>query len=275
MEYPFHLSIYKKFPQIKCIVHIHPPVLVALSLLTKNNPDFELLSKKNKIVLADYALPGSDLLGEKICEVFNDAAQIVLMQNHGVIAIGSYLGEVVERIIKFNKTVINHFKISSLLNAFTLKGRFEVDFENDDSFYQKRAKHYLAIKNEVVFLQQPNSNLYYSAIQINSLALLSQADFSTHIIPESYLILKIPLLKDEVYHPSKTEKYLKYFSNQIGVIIFRDGWTLISGTSCYNLFDKMEVLNFTAKVILVAKKMGNYNLLNKTQIQELEENYIK
>ena len=34
-EYPFHLAIYKKRPDLKAVLHAHPPALVAFSLLRK------------------------------------------------------------------------------------------------------------------------------------------------------------------------------------------------------------------------------------------------
>ena len=66
VEYPFHLAIYKKRPDIKAVLHAHPPALVMFSMLrrmpdTSMLPDGRLFTGKTAIV--PYALPGSSALG--------------------------------------------------------------------------------------------------------------------------------------------------------------------------------------------------------------------
>ncbi len=273
MEYPFHLSLYKKISQINAIIHLHPPVLVALSLLNKNHPDLKNLSEKYKIGFADYAIPGSDQLGSNICDAFQKGVDFVLMENHGLIAIGKNINDLKDRIIDLNEALVKYFGLGGLLNNFKLNDRFELKSENSVSFYEKRAKHFLGIKNEVKFFKEDGTEIFYSAFQPQSLKLLYLGDFSTHIIPESFLILKNPLLIDETFDNSSTENYLELLDAEVEVLLFKDAWTLISGKSLYNLYDKMEVLNFTAKVILLAQNMGNYDLLDENQIQELKEKF--
>ncbi|PKP35832.1 MAG: hypothetical protein CVU00_00710 [Bacteroidetes bacterium HGW-Bacteroidetes-17] len=274
MEYPFHLSLYRKFPHIKTVVHIHPPAFVALSLLSKN--DYELKGKSEKFNLgfADYAIPGSDLLGVNVCEAFNNEIDVVLMQNHGVIAIGKELSVVIERIIELNQAIIKHFNLGSILDNFSLTGKFNLKSKNSSRFYEVRARHFLSVKNEVKMVEDQERDLFTVAIHLKSLGLLALSKFSTHIIPESFLILRDPLFQNKKFDKAQIDDYLKLFDDQMNVLIFMDGWALICGTSLYNLYDKMEVLDFTAKVTLIAQKMGQFDLLSDSQILELKEKFL-
>ena len=88
VEYPFHLAIYKKRPDLRAVLHAHPPALVAFSLLreipdTSIIPDARFLS--GKITIAKYALPGSATLGDKISAEFEKGINTVMLENHGVV----------------------------------------------------------------------------------------------------------------------------------------------------------------------------------------------
>ncbi len=89
-EFPFHISIYKKQPDIKAIIHAHPPALVSFSIV-RVIPDTNIIPQAKrvcgKVDYAPYAFPGSDKLGENITEAFEEGDNVVLLENHGV-AIG-------------------------------------------------------------------------------------------------------------------------------------------------------------------------------------------
>lgn len=87
-EFPFHQLIYKTRPDIKAVLHAHPPALVAFSIVRQipNNaliPDVQ--SVCGDIAMAEYALPGSSELGEKIASVFQRGINTVLLENHGIV----------------------------------------------------------------------------------------------------------------------------------------------------------------------------------------------
>jgi L-fuculose-phosphate aldolase len=90
-EFPFHLRIYQQRPDLKAIVHAHPVALVAFSICGQS-PDTRLFSKARAVCgevgFAPYALPGSDLLGERIAEVFAAGHDCVMLENHGVVVAG-------------------------------------------------------------------------------------------------------------------------------------------------------------------------------------------
>lgn len=90
-EYPFHRRIYEARPDLKGIVHAHPVALVAFSICGKI-PETRLIAKSYEICgtvgFAPYALPGSELLGRNIAEVFAAGSDCVLLENHGVVVGG-------------------------------------------------------------------------------------------------------------------------------------------------------------------------------------------
>jgi len=100
-EYPFHLAVYKARPDIKAIVHAHPPALVAFAI-TGKIPDTRIIPKAREICgrvgYAKYALPGSERLGEVIAAKFTEGHDTVLMENHGIVTIGSTLMQAFQKL---------------------------------------------------------------------------------------------------------------------------------------------------------------------------------
>ena len=86
-ELPFHQSVYRMRPDLKAVLHAHPPALVALSIVRKA-PDLDLLPTVRRICpdvrVATYAVPGSQELGKNIGEVFAQGCDIAILENHGV-----------------------------------------------------------------------------------------------------------------------------------------------------------------------------------------------
>jgi len=99
-ELPFHQMIYRERPDLRAVVHAHPPALVSFSM-ARRIPDTRLLPYEGricgKIGMADYALPGSDELGESIARVFAAGSEAVMLENHGVVVGGSDLSEAFRR----------------------------------------------------------------------------------------------------------------------------------------------------------------------------------
>ncbi|MDP1531168.1 MAG: class II aldolase/adducin family protein [Rhodoferax sp.] len=87
-EFPFHKSIYEKRPDLKAVLHAHPPALVAFSIV-RRIPSSDLLPDIREVCgsmeMAEYGLPGSLDLGEKIAQKFLKGINTVLLENHGVV----------------------------------------------------------------------------------------------------------------------------------------------------------------------------------------------
>lgn len=99
-EYPFHKAIYNNRPDIKAVIHAHPPGLVAFSIVRKI-PDTNTLSQAKfscgAVGYAQYELPGSEVLGEKIAAEFSKGFDSVIMENHGTVVGGKNLDDAFQR----------------------------------------------------------------------------------------------------------------------------------------------------------------------------------
>ncbi len=88
VELPFHSKIYEIRPDLRGILHAHPPTLVAFSLARKI-PNLTMIPNAaevcGRVGMAKYDVPGSAKLGENIAEEFAKGCNTVLMENHGVV----------------------------------------------------------------------------------------------------------------------------------------------------------------------------------------------
>lgn len=87
-EYPFHLSVYRRRPDLNAVLHAHSPALVAFSIV-RQLPEVKLLPTVRlicgEIAMAPYGLPGSEQLGENIALEFDKGFNVVILENHGVV----------------------------------------------------------------------------------------------------------------------------------------------------------------------------------------------
>ncbi len=96
VELPFHASIYKKRPDLRAVLHAHPPALVAFSVV-RRLPELNLTSNSRRtcgnLTIAPYAVPGSEQLGKNIAAEFVKGFNIVVLENHGLVIGGENLFE--------------------------------------------------------------------------------------------------------------------------------------------------------------------------------------
>lgn len=101
VEYPFHRAIYAGRPDLRGIVHAHPPALVSFSIV-RRIPDTSIIPQARRVCgpvgFAPYALPGSESLGENIAATFAQGFNVVLLENHGIAAGGASLLEAFQRL---------------------------------------------------------------------------------------------------------------------------------------------------------------------------------
>ena len=91
IELTFHQRIYSVRPDVGAVIHAHPPGLVAFSAVGRL-PNTAIIPSINlvcgKIDKAEYDIPGSAALGDKIADKFKEGNQVVVMENHGLVAVG-------------------------------------------------------------------------------------------------------------------------------------------------------------------------------------------
>ncbi len=99
-EFPFHKAIYDIRPDIKSVIHAHPPALVSFSIV-RQIPNTNVIPQAKHVCgpigYAEYAMPGSEELGAKIAAEFAKGVNAVIMENHGVVVGGSDLKDAYNR----------------------------------------------------------------------------------------------------------------------------------------------------------------------------------
>lgn len=105
-EIGMHLLIYRLRPDVKAIVHAHPPTATGFAAagIPLDEPLIaEVVVTLKSIPLARYATPGTDDLQESLAPLVPEH-DAILMANHGVVAYGSDLMRAY-----LNMEVVEHF----------------------------------------------------------------------------------------------------------------------------------------------------------------------
>lgn len=90
-ETPTHLACYRRRPDAMAVVHAHPPMAIALSLLGMDiramYPEF-VIYLGEKVPNLGYLLSSTEEMGQSVAEAMS-RYQAVVLQNHGTVAVGS------------------------------------------------------------------------------------------------------------------------------------------------------------------------------------------
>ncbi len=91
-ELGFHLSLFRKRPDINAVVHTHSPYATTMACLNREIPAVHYLVaySGHKVPLAPYATFGTDELAAVVAESIGDH-NAVLLANHGLVTVGSNL----------------------------------------------------------------------------------------------------------------------------------------------------------------------------------------
>jgi L-fuculose-phosphate aldolase len=92
-EILLHLFIYKNRPDIRAVIHSHPPhatafAVAGMELPTCVHPEAEVFL--GRVPTAKYVTPGDTRLGESLAPFVKDA-NTILLSNHGTVSYGSDL----------------------------------------------------------------------------------------------------------------------------------------------------------------------------------------
>ncbi|MBI9104391.1 MAG: class II aldolase/adducin family protein [Spirochaetales bacterium] len=94
VEYPFHKSVYDRRPDVRAVLHAHPPALIAFSIARKI-PDTTIIPNIHiicgEVGIAEYEVPGSEALGENIASILVKDINTVILENHGLVTVADDL----------------------------------------------------------------------------------------------------------------------------------------------------------------------------------------
>jgi len=353
-EYPFHKAIYEMRPDIKAIIHAHPPALVSFSIV-HSIPDTNIISQAKYICgpigYATYELPGSKLLGERIANEFRKDFKAVIMENHGTVVGGTDLTDAFQRFetlefcartILYGKTIgtprflsdkqIEDFEtqIPELLPEMVKAehpsderekrseictivhrayeqglmissyGTVSVRWKGNDFLITPTNKPRWNLQiNDIVqirdAMREPgkvpsratwmHQEIYRRNPRINSIILtqpsylmsfgVTQTEMDVRTIPESWIFLQdIPSIPFGAHFHGRNEIPDILSHNTPAILIQNDSF-LVTGDKLLQTFDRLEVAEFSAKSLVMAKPIGKLIPINDQQVEELRKVFLK
>lgn len=349
VELPFHRDIYRIRPDLRAILHAHPPTMVAFSLariIPNIRLTYDVLQICSEVVMADYAVPGSEQLGSNIAKSFSQGHNVVMLENHGCVigakdlfsafrafetldfsgrlqidamklgtprslrdeqincrgdlrkpALDEFMPDLVsseERAVRRDMCGYIHRSYDQRLFTST-QGTFSQRL-SDGSFvitpYGKDRK-YLEPEDLVLIKdgmseagKQPSrSVLLHEAIykahpQIGCVIIahapaimafaVTDAQFDSRIIPESYIslrnVVKLPFMSTE----NDIEGTVSTLNPRTPVLIIENECVLVTGADLLNAYDRLEVLEYSAKALIAVRDIGPMVMISDDEIKEIE-----
>jgi len=127
IETPMHRAIYKTRPEVNAIVHAHNPVTVGLALagIAIQPVTVGAAVTLGKVSVIPFILPGTEDLAKAVARHIA-GAKVLILQNHGVVAVGSNIIEaeaIVETLeeVATAEWVAYHFGKPSLITEEDIK----------------------------------------------------------------------------------------------------------------------------------------------------------
>jgi L-fuculose-phosphate aldolase len=353
-EYPFHKAIYNARPDIKAVIHAHPPALVSFSIVHRI-PDTNIISQAKHICgpigYAAYELPGSNLLGDRIASEFNKGFMAIIMENHGTVLGGNNLLDAFQRFetlefcartILYGNTIgTSNYLTNDQINDFEaqipglLPEMKSVSYPSDErekrliicNIVHRACEQGLMISSygtvsvrlgNCDFLITPTNvprwNLQISDIVqirngmrepgkvpsratwmhqeiyrrnpgVNSIILtqppylmafgVTRSFLNVRTIPESWIFLQdIPSVPFGVHFMGRKE-IPELISAGTPFVIIENDSVLVTGDKLLQTFDRLEVAEFSAKSLVMAKPIGELQPINDNQVEELRRVFLK
>ncbi len=114
-EKALHVAIYRVRPDVRAIIHAHPPFAIACSLAGVSLSEYflpEIILSLGKIPTVQYATPSTKEFGEAAAEQAKKHDALIL-DRHGTVTIGATLDEALEKVERVEHTA----KIATLARA--------------------------------------------------------------------------------------------------------------------------------------------------------------
>ncbi|NUM33876.1 MAG: class II aldolase/adducin family protein [Candidatus Brocadiae bacterium] len=92
-EIQMHLMVYKHRPDVRAVVHAHPPFAVSLTIVGESLEKVlipEVIVHLGSIPTAPYQTPGSLALAQSLCP-FLEKSDTILLARHGIVAFAETL----------------------------------------------------------------------------------------------------------------------------------------------------------------------------------------
>ncbi len=349
VEFPFHRDIYRIRPDLRAILHAHPPTMVAFSLartIPNTRMTYDVLQICSEVVMADYAVPGSERLGSNIAKKFTEGHNVVMLENHGCVigakdlftafrafetldfsgrlqidamklgaprslsdeqisrranlrspALTEFVPDLVsseERAVRRDMCGFIHRSYDQRLFTST-QGTFSQRL-SDGSFvitpYGKDRKYLepedlvlirdgmseagklpsrSVLLHQAIYQAHPGIGCVIIAHAPAIMAFaVTDAQFDSRIIPESYIslrtLVKLPFMSTE----NDIEGTVRALNPRTHVLIIENECVLVTGADLLNAYDRLEVLEYSAKALIAVKDIGPMVMISDDEVREIE-----
>lgn len=104
---------------------------------------------------------------------------------------------------------------------------------------------------------------------------ITSEPFESRTIPESYILLKEVVTVGLAVRYRAPDEIARLLLNKHPVLMVENDCVLTIGKNILEAFDRLEVLEFTAKSLLKAMNLGEINAIDEDRIRELEYKFFK
>lgn len=188
-EFPFHRAIYRMRPDVKAILHAHPPALVSFSVSGKI-PDTAIHPAAKYVCgtvgYAPYEVPGSEALGNRVAEAFAAGHSTILLENHGACTAGGTLLEAFQRFetLDFCARLINN---AIRLGAVHTLSETDIEFHALDRNSGFRPFDVSSRTSKEIELRTQMVQLIHRAYR-QRLFTSTEGSFAVRMDPETFLV---------------------------------------------------------------------------------------
>lgn len=349
-EFPVHERIYRARPDIKGILHAHPPALVAFSI-ARVIPETKIIPNVAQICgsmsMAPYDVPGSQGLSKKVTAEFEKGHNMVMLENHGVFVGAS---DIFKAFMAFEtldfcaRVEIEGRKIGTIkvlpdkyLNTSKEKQQVKMDefvctahsseeraarremcklihraydqqlFTSSQGTFSQRLsdgsfiitpyakdRKYLE-EEDIVRIQGDwceagklpsrsvllHKKIYDKHPEINSIIIahapnimafaVTDAEFDSRTIPEAYIMLrdvkKVPFGSSFM----QPDMVADIFDHMTNILIVENDCVIVTGANLLNAFDKLEVMEYSAKAVVASKSIGDIVEISDSEVKDLRK----
>jgi L-fuculose-phosphate aldolase len=124
--------------------------------------------------------------------------------------------------------------------------------------------------HQLIYRRHPHIRSIIGAAPIHAMAFaVTDAPFSTRTIPESYAVLRQVQKAPFALAYSEHDTIVNMLSERAPIVICENSHILATGSSPLQAFDRLEVMEATARTILAAQSLGNMVSITDTEVEEL------
>ncbi len=141
-EYKVHLEAYKQRPDVRAVIHAHPPRVIAFSI---TNTPFntcilpEVVVNLGNVPIAPYATPSSDELPASMSDLIRESDSVILAR-HGSVTVGITMDEAFKKLEKLEHNAEILIWAHLLGGPTSFSDNQLADLNNLRSFYGVKSK---------------------------------------------------------------------------------------------------------------------------------------